>query len=54
MQTQIKLMVFHWVEPQAKIKPQKGKPDLETRTNPSKKAYFIRGVSKISDYFGQQ
>jgi heptaprenylglyceryl phosphate synthase len=24
------------------------------RTNPSKKAYFLRGVSKILSYFGQQ
>jgi len=44
-------MVFHWPGPQAKIKPQKGEPDLETMTNPSKKAYFLRGGSKISELF---
>jgi hypothetical protein len=37
-----------------KIKTAKGNLISKIRTNPSKKAYFIRGVSKISDYFGQQ
>jgi hypothetical protein len=40
------------VRPQGKIKPQKGKPDLETRTNPSKKAYFLRGFRKFQMILG--
>jgi hypothetical protein len=37
-----------------KIKTAKGNLISNMMTNPPKKAYFIRGVSKISDYFGQQ
>jgi hypothetical protein len=35
-----------------KDKPAKGNLISNMRTNPSKKAYFIRGGSKISDDFG--
>jgi hypothetical protein len=41
-------------ETTGKDKTAKGNLISKIRTNPSKKAYFIRGVSKISDYFGQQ